>query len=91
MEPSRAAVCSAALGVSTRSWLGAVAATSGGLIVDHGWLRVLGRGRDKLASALPPPWTAEGKDLAEVSRRPIAMAELMSPHQELADQLTTGR
>ncbi|MEU8284681.1 DUF2625 family protein [Micromonospora sp. NPDC048905] len=44
----RAAACLAALEVTTRSWLGAVVANSGGLVIDHGWLRVLGGGHDAL-------------------------------------------
>ena len=41
--------CPSALGVTTRSWLGAVVAHSGGLLVDHGWLRVLGSGSGRLS------------------------------------------
>lgn len=33
--------------VTTRSWLGAVVHHSGGLVLDHGWLRVLGSGNDE--------------------------------------------
>ncbi|MEV6602012.1 DUF2625 family protein [Actinoplanes sp. NPDC051346] len=47
-DPERAAACLTALGVTTRSWLGAVVANSGGLVIDHGWLRVLGGGHDGL-------------------------------------------
>lgn len=178
-DAQRAAACLAALGVTTRSWLGAVVANSGGLLIDHGWLRVLGGGHDGLPdaavaemvpgpgglvvaldvmggqfawsqaepgvrptvhyfgpedlawqdlelgygdwleamlvgavtrfyeglrwpgweaevagvtldqgiSALPPPWTREGKDLSAVSRKPIRLAELVSVHQEAARQL----
>lgn len=43
-DPARAAACLAALEITTRSWLGAVVANAGGLLVDHGWLRVLGSG-----------------------------------------------
>jgi hypothetical protein len=174
-DPPRAAACLQALGVSTRSWLGAVAATSGGLVIDHGWLRVLGSGHgglpgvavtedgflvvgydvlggqfawtqaepgqaptvhyfgpedlawddlelgyadwlhamiggaltqfyrglrwpgwesevaavrlDQGINTLPPPWTAEGKDLATVSRRAIPLAELVSVQQDIARQL----
>ncbi|MFI6258206.1 hypothetical protein F4558_003030 [Micromonospora profundi] len=32
------------LQVTSRSWLGAVVHRSGGLVIDHGWLRVLGSG-----------------------------------------------
>src|SRR5918997_5438561 len=47
-DPVRAEACLAALEISTRSWLGAVVANTGGLLVDHGWLRVLGSGHDRL-------------------------------------------
>ncbi|GAB3828954.1 DUF2625 family protein [Dactylosporangium cerinum] len=33
--------------VTTRSWLGAVVHRSGGLVLDHGWLRVLGSGSEQ--------------------------------------------
>ncbi|MGW3608175.1 DUF2625 family protein [Micromonospora sp. NPDC005161] len=177
-DPERATACLAALEITTRSWLGAVVANSGGLVIDHGWLRVLGGGHEGLPdvaaemharadrlvvafdvmggqlawlqaepgarptvhyfgpedlawqdlelgygdwlhamlagaltgfyeglrwpgwetevasvaldqgiSALPPPWTREGKDLSAVSRKPIRLAELVSVHQEVARQL----
>jgi Protein of unknown function DUF2625 len=47
-DPQQAAACLAALEITTTSWLGAVIANSGGLVVDHGWLRVLGGGHDRL-------------------------------------------
>lgn len=177
-DPERSAACLATLGVTTRSWLGAVVVGSGGLLVDHGWLRVLGGGHrnlpdvvaavdpeaggltvgfdvmggrfawfparpgaaptvhyfgpedltwddlelgygewlhamlagaltgfyaalrwpgweqevagvglDEGISAWPPPWTAEGKDLATVSRKAIPLGELLSAQQEMARQL----
>jgi uncharacterized protein DUF2625 len=39
-----------ALQVTTRSPMGAIALETGGIIVDHGWIRILGGGSDKLAS-----------------------------------------
>ncbi|GIH03992.1 hypothetical protein Rhe02_20590 [Rhizocola hellebori] len=45
-DPSRARECLARLEISERSWLGAVTLNSGGLTIDHGWLRVLGSGTD---------------------------------------------
>ncbi|GAB1644109.1 DUF2625 family protein [Krasilnikovia sp. MM14-A1259] len=33
--------------VTTRSWLGSVIHHSGGLVLDHGWLRVLGSGSEQ--------------------------------------------
>ncbi|WFE54747.1 DUF2625 family protein [Micromonospora sp. WMMD1155] len=177
-DPQQAAACLAALEITTRSWLGAVVANSGGLVIDHGWLRVLGGGHDGLPdvaaeivpgagrlvvafdvmggqfawlqaepaarptvhyfgpedlawqnlelgygdwleamltgaltgfyeglrwpgweaevanvaldqgiSALPTPWTREGKDLSAVSRKLIPLAELVSVHQDAARQL----
>jgi hypothetical protein len=51
-NPRRAAECLAAMGITTRSWLGAVIVNSGGLLVDHGWLRVLGSGSGDLPDAM---------------------------------------
>lgn len=39
--------------VTTRSPMGAVAHETGGILIDHGWLRVLGSGSDRLARTLP--------------------------------------
>ncbi|MEZ6184475.1 MAG: DUF2625 family protein [Planctomycetota bacterium] len=43
-DPARAEVALVALQVSTRSPMGAVVYETGGLLVDHGWVRVLGGG-----------------------------------------------
>jgi hypothetical protein len=174
-DPARSARCLDTLGVTARSWLGAVIAYSGGLLVDHGWLRVFGSGSGDLPDVLydtdpaggglvvaldvlggqfvwapsepgkpptlhyfgpdtmdwqdldlgyrdwlhamlagsmtefyenlrwpgweaevaalslgqgistyPPPSTVEGRDLSAASRRPMAMAELIAFHHELA-------
>ena len=45
--------------VTTRSTLGAIAYETGGIIVDHGWLRILGSGHPRLQRTLPD-WN-EGK------------------------------
>jgi Protein of unknown function DUF2625 len=42
-----------ALQVTTRSPLGAVVFHTGGLLVDHGWLRFLGSGHPRLTRSLP--------------------------------------
>lgn len=47
-DAQRAAASLATLGISTRSWLGAVVANCAGLTIDHGWLRVLGCGHERL-------------------------------------------
>ena len=56
----RAEVCLTTLGITTRSWLGAVVSHSGGLLVDHGWLRVLGSGTGELADVLVGAQPAAG-------------------------------
>ena len=43
-DPPSSQLCLDRLGITTRSWLGAVVAHTGGLLIDHGWLRVLGGG-----------------------------------------------
>jgi hypothetical protein len=44
--------------VTTRSTLGAVIYETGGLLIDHGWLRVLGSGHPRLPRSLPE-WNRE--------------------------------
>jgi len=54
--------------VTTRSPMGAVVYHTGGLLIDHGWLRILGSGHERLSRSLPA-WnegrssTPEGKSL----------------------------
>ena len=49
--------------VTTRSPMGAVVYMTGGIIVDNGWIRILGSGNTKLTRTLPD-WN-KGKTLAE--------------------------
>jgi len=42
-----------ALQVTTRSPMGAIVYESGGLLVDHGWVRILGSGHPRLPRSLP--------------------------------------
>ena len=51
-NPAHAEACLATLGVTTRSWLGAVIANTGGLLIDYRWLRVLGSGGEGLPDIL---------------------------------------
>lgn len=44
-------------GVTLRSTLGAIAYHTGGLLIDHGWLRILGCGHPRLTRTLPA-WNA---------------------------------
>lgn len=49
--------------VSTRSPMGAIVYMTGGLLVDHGWIRILGSGSFRLNRSLPE-WN-KGKSLKE--------------------------
>jgi hypothetical protein len=51
-DPAHGAECLTGLGISDQSWLGAVVANTGGLLLDHGWLRVLGSGTEGLPDIL---------------------------------------
>src|SRR4051794_1850209 len=39
--------------VTTRSPMGAIAYETGGILIDHGWLRVLGSGSPRVTRTLP--------------------------------------
>jgi hypothetical protein len=54
VDAAAAAACLGRLGITTRSWLGALAVHCGGLLVDHGWLRVLASGHGGLPSLTEP-------------------------------------
>lgn len=59
-DPARAEQCLARLGITTRSWLGAVTTFTGGILVDHGWLRVLGCGTDTMRDVVAETEAAGG-------------------------------
>jgi hypothetical protein len=61
--------CLTTLQVTTRSPLGAIAYHTGGLLVDHGWIRVLGAGGDRLGRSVAD-WNGFG---AEQHRLPNAL------------------
>ncbi|NLR78274.1 DUF2625 domain-containing protein [Chitinophaga eiseniae] len=54
--------------VTTRSPMGAIIYETGGLLVDHGWIRVLGSGHAKLDRTLPG-WN-EGKSFTQSGGQP---------------------
>ena len=66
--------------VTTRSPMGAVIYETGGLLVDHGWLRVLGSGHPRLPRSLP------GWNLGRCWRDPDAPA----PFLLIADDTVGG-
>lgn len=51
--------------VTTRSPMGAVIYESGGILIDNGWLRILGSGHPRLPRSLPGWNKSVGLDLAE--------------------------
>jgi hypothetical protein len=54
--------------VTTRSPMGAIIYETGGLLVDHGWIRVLGSGHTKLDRSLPE-WN-KGKSYTQDGEQP---------------------
>lgn len=54
--------------VTTRSPLGAVIYESGGILVDHGWIRILGSGHQRLPRSLPD-WNF-GRSFSESGQQP---------------------
>ncbi|GAA4218124.1 DUF2625 family protein [Actinocatenispora rupis] len=67
VDPGAGEACLRRTGATVDSWLGAMAMHTGGLLVDHGWLRVYGGGSP--ARRLP--------DLAEVNPDPEASGYLL--------------
>lgn len=54
--------------VTTRSPMGAIIYSTGGLLIDHGWIRILGSGNAKLGRTLPD-WN-KGKSFKDFGDRP---------------------
>lgn len=54
--------------VTTRSPMGTIIYSTGGLLVDHGWIRILGSGSPTLNRSLPD-WN-KGKSFQEFGQRP---------------------
>jgi len=55
--------------VTTRSPMGAIIYSSGGLLIDNGWIRILGSGHARLDRSLPD-WN-KGKGFNEFGERPV--------------------
>lgn len=54
--------------VTTRSPMGSIIYSTGGLLIDDGWIRILGSGSSKLSRTLPD-WN-QGKSFNEVGDKP---------------------
>ncbi len=65
-DPARADEALLALQITVRSPLGALVHGSGGLLVDHGWLRLLGSGSANLPRSVPA-WNTNGSGLLLVA------------------------
>ena len=63
-----------ALQVTTRSPMGALAHGTGGLLVDHGWVRVLGAGCQRLPRSITS-WNGLGSDAPPRLDRAIAIGD----------------
>ena len=56
--------------MTVRSPMGAIVYQSGGLLVDHGWIRILGSGHPRLRRSLPA-WNADKAFDAAGNRRGV--------------------
>lgn len=54
--------------VTTRSPMGAIIYATGGLLIDHGWIRILGSGNEKLNRSIPE-WN-KGKSFKDFGEQP---------------------
>src|SRR4051812_445326 len=62
------------LEISTRSILGAVAYESGGIIIDNGWLRILGNGHKRLSRTVQS-WNKAASKIAGKALGPLLVAD----------------
>ena len=62
VDPMRANYTLSTLQVSERSYLGAIARYSGGVVVDRGWIKLLGSGNDAIFGDLLS-WNGFGNDI----------------------------
>ena len=67
-EPSKAEDALFRTQVTTRSPMGAIVYSTGGILVDDGWIRILGSGNEKLSRTLPD-WN-KGKSFKEFGEAP---------------------
>jgi Protein of unknown function DUF2625 len=94
------------LQVTTRSPMGSVAFETGGLLIDHGWVRILGAGGEAMNSSLaswnglrdprsgvrplPPPFAREGKPVSQAHRNLVPVAELCGYYRDSPTQRAAG-
>ena len=63
LPPDASAETLLALQITTRSPLGAIAYNTGGILIDHGWIRVLGAGSKRLCRSISS-WNFPAHDFA---------------------------
>jgi hypothetical protein len=66
--------------LNTRSLMGAIVYETGGILIDNGWIRILGSGNDRMKRSLPN-WN-KGKTIAEFGEIP--------PYMLIADDAVGG-
>ncbi|MCE0537686.1 DUF2625 domain-containing protein [Kineosporia rhizophila] len=67
VDAQRAQQCLSAFGMTERSWLGAVMLHTGAILIDHGWLRVLGSGYEGRRGPLPDVVSAAAPSTGSVT------------------------
>ena len=67
-DPAKAKDALYQMQVSTRSMMGAIIYYTGGILIDNGWIRILGSGNAKLTRSLPA-WN-KGKTYGKIGDRP---------------------
>jgi len=67
-DPSKAIDALYKTQVSTRSPMGSIIYNTGGILIDNGWIRILGSGNQKLNRTLPD-WN-KGKSFSEYGEQP---------------------
>ena len=67
-DSNRAAEALLQTQVTTRSPMGAIIYETGGILIDHGWLRILGSGHPRLNRSLPT-WN-KGKTISRYGEQP---------------------
>ncbi len=66
--------------LNTRSLMGAIVYETGGILIDNGWIRILGAGNDRMKRSLPD-WN-KGKTFSEFGEIP--------PYMLIADDVVGG-
>ena len=72
--PERSEEALLATQVTTRSTMGAVIFESGGILIDHGWLRILGGGSPRLSRSVPS-WNEQVRNATDLPQGMLLIAD----------------